>query len=159
MSQRSTAKRVKYNVDDSDDDVPSAAKDADADEDIIDDGGLQKLKKQRRVQPAAARRLALQSSQDNASQQEAEPGGSPAPEALASRRKSMAAAGNGHLKTVPEEMEDEAEEADQPAVTQRSTGPCSQNAKVWDCHIPAAHVQGSQPSTDLEKSLVSLNLA
>ena len=125
MSQRSAAKRVKYDVDISDEDASGG--DEDAEEDDAGGGGLQKLKRQSSV-PEEAGNNRLQTSQDaRASEREAEPVGSAAGMALAGRRQSMTATGNGHLESVPEEAEEAA--ADEPEMTQKSTRRGSQKAQ------------------------------
>ena len=125
MSQRSVAKRVKYNVDLTDEDA--SGDDDDANETDDSAGGLQKLKSQP-CAPAAAKSKRLQLSQEGtASQQEAEPLSSAVGTASAGRRQSMTAAGSGRLQAVPEEAEEDP--PGEPDMTQKSTGKGSQKAQ------------------------------
>ena len=136
MSQRSAAKRVKYDVDLSDGDASGDDEDADKDKDEDSRGGFQKLKRQPRM-PAAAKKASPLASQkkasplagqkDPASQQEAEPMDSAAGTPTAKRRLSMTAMGNGQLASVPEEGDKET--TDEPGITQRDTLKDSQTEK------------------------------
>lgn len=139
VSQRSAAKRVKYDVELSDEDASGDKGDADDNDDSV--GGLQKLKNQPRI-PAAAKVNCLRGSQDDtASQQEAEPVRSGGGTAAAGRRQSMNTAGSGHLQTVPEEAEEEA--AGEPDMTQKSIRKGAQKPqKAEVCSQPYAPQAG-----------------
>ena len=139
MSQRSAAKRVKYDVDLSDEDAGGDDEDADEDEDS--GGGLQKLRRQSRMPAAAKKASPLASQKTSASQQEAEPVDGAAGTATAKRRLSMTAAGNGHFEPVAEEGEKET--ADEPEMTQKTTRQGSQKAQKQEVRSQPSDAQAS----------------
>ena len=143
MSQRSAAKRVKYDVDLSDEDAGRDDEDADEDEDS--GGGFQKLKRQSRMPAAAKKASPLASQKISAPQQEAEPVDSAAGTATAKRRLSMTAAANGHLEPVAEE--EQKETADEPEMTQKSTQQGSQKAQKREVHPHPCDLLASYAAT------------
>lgn len=143
MSQRSAAKRVKYNVDLSDEDASGDDGDAEADEDGNSREGTQKLKRQPRM-PAAARNASpVARHHSAASEQQEEAIASAAGTSTAVRRHSMTAAGNGHLAAVPEETADEHE------MTQKS----SQRGR----QEPQSQEVCSQPNTPQADCIATLH--
>ena len=132
MSQRSAVKRVKYDVDLSDEDADGDDKDADEDEDSGEE--FQKLRRQPQNSAAAKKAPPLASQRNSASPQEAEPLDSGAGTATtAKRRLSMTAAGNGHLESVAEE--EEKKTADEPGMTQKSSQKGSQKAQKQEVRL------------------------